>query len=97
MRPAMHAPTSSATCRWTAEYDDRGDMTQQAYFDEANRPTYHKDGYALVQFEHDRNGNITKKMFLNPNGKPAWHKEGYTTWKAKYDDARQHHGAGFLR
>ena len=38
-------------------YDERGNVTEEACFDEQGRPTRHKDGYAKVTAKYDERGN----------------------------------------
>ena len=50
--------TRTATPRSTVKYDERGNRTEEAYFDEQGRPTRNKDGYAKATVKYDERGNI---------------------------------------
>ena len=78
--------TRTATPGWTAKYDERGNQTEEAYFDEPGRPTRHKDGYARLTAEYDERGNLTEWAYFDEHGRPARHKDGYARLTARYDE-----------
>ena len=54
-KPTRH---KDGYARFTANYDERGNQTEMAYFDEQGRPTRHKDGYARLHRPLRRAGQL---------------------------------------
>ena len=69
-RPASPPGTRTPTPGSTAKYDERGNQTEWAYFDEAGQPTRHKDGYTKA----DR-GSTTSGAPRSP-GEMQWGHDG---------------------
>ena len=67
-------------------YDERGNWTEWAYFDEQGRPARYKDGYVRVTARYDERGNQIEQAYFDEQGRPARHEDGYARWTAKYDE-----------
>ena len=51
--------------------DERGNVTEVAYFDEAGRPVADSDGHARWTKAYDDGGRQIGEAYFGPDGKPA--------------------------
>ena len=51
--------------------------SEEAYFDEAGKPTLSKEGYAKVIKQYDGVGHQVGEAYFDEAGKPTLSKEGY--------------------
>jgi hypothetical protein len=50
-------------------FDDRGNVTEQAYFGVDGKPALHPDGYHRVTRVFDDSGNLTEETHFDVDGK----------------------------
>lgn len=67
------------------EYDDRRNMTSEAYFDSNDKPTLCSEGYHKVENKYDKSGNQTECAFYGKSNQPIA-VNGYHKETKKYDD-----------
>ena len=67
------------------EYDQRGHLVRESFFDDAGKPTFNKDRVAGYHTTFDARGNPTERAFFDDTGKPAWHKDGVASYRAMFD------------
>ena len=68
------------------KYDEHGNEVELAYFGTDNKPTLHKNGYALVQSKFDERGKGIEKAYFGIDNKPTLHKNGYALVQSKFDE-----------
>ena len=78
-------PETRQYTRLTQAFDERDNLTEQAFFDEAGKPTRSKDGYAKVTMAYDARGNEIAAAYFDEAGRPTRLKEGYATFTKAYD------------
>ena len=90
-------PIKDGYAKLTSEYDGRGHVIRQSYFDGSGRPTRHLDGYAKFTAVYDNSGNRIEGAFFDETGKPVRHAERYARYTSKYVRSRQGDRGGVLR
>jgi len=68
------------------EYDQQGNQIEQAYLDENDRPTRHKEGNAKWVALYDERGNEIERNFFDEQGRLVRLKDGYARFRNKYDE-----------
>lgn len=67
-------------------YDDNGNETERAFFDDNDKPVNVDLGYAKWVSEYDEFGNMTKRTYYNKGGAVCVIKDGYAIISMKYDE-----------
>lgn len=70
-------------------YDDRGNMTSEAYFGDDDHSKRGADEYASVRYTVNEEGVPTECRYYGPDGRPTRHKGGYALWKSVLDESGQ--------
>jgi S1-C subfamily serine protease len=65
-RPALHKDGFHKDVR---KYDDRGNVTERAYFGVDGLPCLRKDGYHKDVKKYDEHGNVTERSIFGTDGK----------------------------
>ena len=60
-------------------YDENGNRTETAYFDEADHPVLGADGYASMRREYDENGFVLQESYFDTEGNPVTASGGYAS------------------
>ena len=66
-------------------YDVRDKMVEEAYFDEAGKPTAF-DGYTKITLVYDARGISSRERYFDEAGKPTRSKDGYARLTQVYDE-----------
>ena len=97
-RPAGPPGTRTASPSATAKYDERGNRTEVAYFDEA-RPAHPAQGRLRQAHRQATTSGATRprRPTSTKHGQPTRHKDGYAKVTASYDERGNRIEAGLLR
>ncbi|MDE6311321.1 MAG: toll/interleukin-1 receptor domain-containing protein [Muribaculaceae bacterium] len=72
------------------EFDDKGRMIREAYFDKDSLPVLDKDSYAAsISYTYGSGGNITEIAFFGKSGEPINCKGGYHLVQPRMDEYRR--------
>lgn len=77
------------------EYDDRGYITSESYFDSTGAPCITADGYHLVKSVWDENGNEICYEFFGVGGEPVPGSDGIHRTLIEYDARGNQTGLSF--
>ncbi len=72
--------------RTTAEYDERGNRTEEAYWDEFGKPTALQRGYIRVRMKYDPRDNLVEIKYYDEEGHLTRHPQGYARLEKHYDE-----------
>lgn len=67
-------------------YDENGNLTYEAYFDQHGQPMMGPDGYASWRATYDLSGNRIEGAYFGVNGERVVGKSGYAGWRAEYNE-----------
>jgi hypothetical protein len=79
-RPVM---CSHGCARWKARYDERGNLIEKSYFDQAGKL---RSGWARQRAKYDNRNNQVEVSYWSADDKPALYKDGYACARFVYDD-----------
>lgn len=71
------------SCR--RQYNDAGEVIEEVYLDQDNKPMMTNEGYASVVYTYDCNNNIWLYRYCNENGNPTRTANGYAEIRCSYD------------
>ncbi len=74
--------------RQRIKYDERGNITEIANFDDLGRPAHDKDGHARWTTSYDDQNHPIDQAYFDKDDKPAPFDDGYTRTQRKYKDGR---------
>ena len=85
---------------WTVaryEHDSLGRVKRLTYYDAADNPVLHRDGYHGWEAKYDEHGNQVSLTLIGLDGKPMLSPDGYAIVRSSYDDLgdvtrRTYHG-----
>lgn len=78
------------------EYDKKGRVISEKYFDVDRNPVACTDGYSAYAREYDEEGRLTVERFYDSQGMPADNRGGFATWRRSYDEDGNLTGEAFL-
>ena len=65
-------PGKDGYARWTAKYDERGNKTEEAYFDPGGNSVRSEDGYARMVGNYDKQRHLTDAAFFDEHGEKLY-------------------------
>lgn len=68
------------------ENEALGNTISQSYFDAAETPVLHKEGYHKAEMKWSPDGNWAEAVLTGTDSSPVLSKGGFTSWKAWYDE-----------
>ena len=68
------------------EYDEKGNVTLEQYFDEDDDPETLPAGYAAIHMEYDDEHRVVRTDYLDKDGDPAALEEGFASVLLEYED-----------
>ena len=77
---------NDGVAKWTNKYDERGNRTEQAYFDEEGKPCKINDGYAKFTSKYDERGYLIEMAVYNEEDKLCLCNYNFAIWTFKYDE-----------
>lgn len=77
---------NSGVAKATSVYDERGNMTEVAYFGVDGKPVLSKDGYAKFTSVYDERGNELEIAFFGINNEPVLSGSGFAKAIREYDE-----------
>jgi len=79
------------------EYDDRGNLLLETYFDAADKPCMNKEGEYGWEASYDDRGREVTRRLLGPDGRPMMVTSlGYAIYRDEYDKAGNIWRAGYF-
>lgn len=78
------------------EYDKKGKVISEKYFDVDRNPVACHDGYSAYAREYDEKGRLTVEKYYDGQGMPADNRNGFATWRRSYDEDGNLTGEAFL-
>ena len=82
-RPVLHA---NGYHRWTARYDQRGNLVEGTVFGLDDKPCLHRYGYHRWVARYDDHGYQVEWMGFGIDAAPCLCSQGHHRWTARYND-----------
>ena len=82
--PVMSAAKGYSVVR--KEYNDKGLVSKESYFNTDGRAVIGSDGYASIKKEYNDAKKVTYEAYFGIDGNPAYLKGGYAAVEKDYDD-----------
>jgi hypothetical protein len=80
------AQNIGATVSFNSTYDDKGNVTEEAYSNAKGTPADGVDGISKTINRYDQYGNLIELCFFNSYGKPTLSRQGFAKATVQYDE-----------